>query len=330
MSKFAETRPSGINSTRMQIVARFDEVNLTQGSYITLGAFDGLHLGHQALIGGMVENAHANGHAAVVVTFTQHPALVLGKREQFLYLTSPDEKMAELARLGVDVVVNHPFTLAVSKLTAGDFLDAMLRHLHPRAFCVGYDFAIGHNREGNLPWLKQQSAQHNFIINQREPLSLDGEIVSSSRVRRALQAGEVEDATRLLGRPFRLSGPVIAGQQRGRTIGFPTANLRIAPDRAFPIYGVYACWATLADDPTPYMAAVNIGVRPTFGEGLVSVEAHLLDYSGNLYDREVTLSFVAHLRPEIKFTGLEALMTQIHADVAETRRRLAATPLPTP
>lgn len=330
MSKFAETRPTGINSERMQIVSHFEEVNLTQGSYITLGAFDGLHLGHQALIGSMVKNAHAAGHAAVVVTFTPHPALVLGWREQFLYLTSPDEKMAELARLGVDVVVNHPFNLAVSKLTASDFLNAMLRHLHPRAFCVGYDFAIGHGREGDLTWLKQQAAQHGFDVHHYEPLTLDGEIISSSRVRRALQAGEVEKATRLLGRPFRLSGLVIAGQQRGRTIGFPTANLRIAPDRAFPIYGVYACWATLANDSTPYMAAVNVGVRPTFGEGLVSVEAHLLDFSGNLYDREVVLSFVAHLRPEIKFNGLAALMTQIRADVAETRRRLAATPLPTP
>ncbi|MBI3763250.1 MAG: bifunctional riboflavin kinase/FAD synthetase [Chloroflexi bacterium] len=302
-------------------VHSLEGVTLDRSSYVTIGAFDGVHLGHQRLIGEMARAAHAAGCAAVVVTFYPHPSVVLRGRRPSFYINSPDEKAELLGALGVDWVVTHPFTLEISKITAADFVDRLLTHLKMVELWTGEDFALGHNREGNVPYLRGQGEARGFRVRVVEPRALDTAIISSSGVRAALQSGDVALAAKFLGRPFSVSGRVVAGAKRGRVIGIPTANLEVSEDRACPANGIYACRARIGDET--WMAASSIGVRPTFEQnGAPTVEAHLLDFSGDLYDRTLTLDFVARLRPEEKFATVEALVDQIHADIRQTRQLL--------
>jgi riboflavin kinase/FMN adenylyltransferase len=214
----------------------------------------------------------------------------------------------------VDVLVTHPFNVEVSQLTAQQFVDLMRAGLHFKEIWGGADFAFGHNREGTLAWLNQ----HGYTTRVIEPLSLGGEPISSSRIRRALAEGDVTQANACLGRPFKLAGIVVQGNQRGRTIGIPTANLGIAEDRAFPAKGVYACRAWVGGKPVE--AVTNIGVRPTFGgDTQPTIEAHLLDFSADLYGQTIQLEFVSRLRAEQKFNGIQELIAQIHADIAQAR-----------
>jgi len=306
----------------MQHITSLEDLRLTQPACLTIGTFDGVHRGHQALIGEMVQHAHATGQAAVVVTFYPHPSVVLRGQRPSFYISLPDEKAAYLAELGVEAVVTHPFNADVSQISAEDFVARLVAQARLSELWCGENFALGHDRAGDVTFLRAAGARHGFTIHTISPVLIDGEVISSTRIRQALRDGAVEQAARYLGRPFRLSGKVVEGAKRGRTIGIPTANLEIDEERAFPAIGVYACRAQHAAGTS--LAVVNIGFRPTFdsSDGQPKVEAHLLDFSGDLYGSTLTLDFIARLRPEMKFPNIEALLTQIQRDIASARQIL--------
>jgi riboflavin kinase/FMN adenylyltransferase len=307
----------------MQHVTALEDLNLDRPAHVTIGAFDGLHRGHQALIGALVAEAHAAGRAAVVITFFPHPSVVLRGRRPSFYLSTQEEKVEQLERLGVDAVVTHPFSREVANVPAAEFVERLVRYARLKQLWAGADFALGHNREGDVNYLRAAGERLGFTVKVMEPVLIDGEVISSTRIRQTLRDGAVEQAARYLGRPFRLSGQVVQGAQRGRKLGIPTANLAVGEEHAVPAVGVYAARAYHAGGIT--QAVVNIGFRPTFegGEARPVIEAHLLDFDGNLYDSTLTLEFVARLRPEMKFPGIDALVAQIHRDIESARALLS-------
>lgn len=307
----------------MRHVTSLEDLGLDRPSLLTIGAFDGVHRGHQALITQMVAEAHATDHAAVVLTFYPHPSVVLRGRRPSFYLSSPEEKAQYLAELGVDVTVTHPFNLAVSQIRAAEFVDRLLKYARLAKLWCGPDFALGHNREGTVEFLEAEGQRRGFTVQVMPPVLIDGEVISSTRIRQTLRDGAVEQAARYLGRPFRVEGQVIPGAKRGRLLGIPTANLSISEEWATPAVGVYACRS--AAPGWRGNAVVNIGFRPTFdgGDARPTVEAHLLDYDGDLYGQTISLEFIARLRPEIRFPGVQALLEQIQRDILEARRILA-------
>jgi len=287
------------------------------GGYVTIGVFDGVHRGHQHLITAMVEAAHTAGGTAIAVTFDPHPAAVLGRKPPPL-LTTLAERADLLAPLGLDVLVILPFTPALARTPAADFVAALVQHLHLAELWGGPDFALGHRREGDIPCLQRLSARWGFSVHVVEPLMWEGALVNSSRVRAALKAGDLPQATGCLGRPYRLAGTVVHGRGIGRDIGIPTANIAPPPERLIPATGIYACLAH-GERLSRHPAAVNIGTRPTFDEHTLVVEAHLLDFDGDLYGQTLALDFIARLRDEMAFPGVEALVAQIHKDIAQAR-----------
>ncbi len=312
----------------MQHVPALEALHLEQPSYLTIGAFDGVHRGHQALIGDMAAAAHAAGCAAVVLTFFPHPSVVLRGRRPSFYLSTPEEKVAYLAAIGVDAVVTHPFNHDVANTSAAAFVERLVAYARPRELWCGAEFALGHGREGNVEYLAAAGAQRGFTVHVQAPVLIDGELISSTRIRQTLRDGAVEQAARYLGRPFRLAGQVVQGAHRGRKLGIPTANLAVWDERAVPAVGVYACRAW--PNGTPCQAVVNIGFRPTFdgGEAQPVVEAHLLEFEGDLYGQGLTLDFYARLRSEMKFAGVEPLLAQIKRDIVAAREILGQKPAP--
>lgn len=288
------------------------------GCALTIGSFDGVHRGHQALIRAM--RAAGADLPIVVLTFFPHPSVVLRERRPAFYITSPEEKAALLGELGAAIVITQPFDLELSRVEADDFLDLLSRHLGFRSLWAGEDFALGYQRRGNRHFLQQASQVRGFVFQLVPPLKLEGEVVSSTRVREALRAGDVSRVADYLGRRFSLPGIVQRGAGRGKGLGIPTANLKVWEERAHPGDGVYACSARIGESSWP--AVVNIGTRPTFEDpgGAVVVEAHLLDYPGeDLYDRQLVLTFFERLRGERRFPGPEALLEQIGRDIARAR-----------
>ena len=295
-----------------------EDVHL-DGVWLTIGSFDGVHQGHQAIIRQLTAGAHAAGLPAVVLTFHPHPAAVLRGRRGPYYLTTPEERAECLANLGVDVVVTHPFNQEVANLSAREFVARLQRHLNPSHIWVGPDFALGRGREGDIPTLQRLGEEYGFTLNIAESFRLDGRVVSSSWVRSALADGDVESVQRLLGRPYQLAGRVVRGDGRGRNLGIPTANLDVWIERAMPKNGVYACQAHI--DGQVWGAVANIGVRPTFHNQVMypRLEAHLLEFDRDLYDRHIAVSFVARLRDEQRFSNVEALVGQIHEDIERAK-----------
>jgi riboflavin kinase/FMN adenylyltransferase len=298
----------------MQHLRHIDELSLESCS-LTIGSFDGLHKGHQAIINQLVSQAHAENTSAVVLTFYPHPSVVLRGRKPAFYINTPDEKAQLLGGLGVDVIVTQPFNLELSKVTADKFITQLQARCGFRDLWVGENFAFGHNRRGDRFFLEGEGTKRGFKLHTVDPVLVSGEIVSSTRVREALRSGDVARVERYLGRPFEVPGVVIKGAGRGQGLGFPTANLEIWDERAFPRSGVYACIATV--DGKRWKAVANIGVRPTFNsdEVVPTTEAHLLAYSGDLYDKEIRLAFIARLRDERRFANPEALMQRIQVDI---------------
>jgi riboflavin kinase/FMN adenylyltransferase len=252
----------------------------------------------------------------------------LGKASGRYYLTTPEERAAILGQLGVELVVSHPFNDAVRQIRAADFVDQLITHLKPCALWVGADFALGYKREGNVEFLRAQGEQKGFNLEVVQLVTNDdsGQIVNSSSIRAALADGDIERANRWLDRPYRLEGEVVRGDGRGKTIGFPTANIDVWQEKLLPKKGVYAGWAHLNGET--YMAAANIGNRPTFNGGLVTVEAYLLDFDRDLYGQHLALDIAAFLRPELKFGSIDELIAQIKQDVLNTRAILKKLPRP--
>lgn len=305
-----------------------DEVNLQPlnfkaAAWLTIGSFDGVHLGHQTIVRQLVYGAHAENAPAVVLTFHPHPVKVLRNREGPYYLTTPDERAALLGEMGVDVVITHPFNREVAGLTALEFISRLHNHLGMKHLCIGHDFALGRGREGNFAVLQRLGSELGYSVESLLPVEVDEQVVSSSRIRNALAEGDVALAGRLLGRPYQVRGAVIHGDGRGRAIGIPTANLEIWSERMVPKPGVYACFVQL--EGHAWQAVTNIGYRPTFDGQTVQihVETHLLDFKQDIYGREIALSFVERLRDEQKFSGIQALVEQIQRDIARAREILS-------
>lgn len=290
-------------------------------SWLTIGVFDGVHRGHQEIIQRVTAGAHQRGAPAVVITFSPHPAFVLAGREIKL-LTTPEERASLLFELGIDAVISMEFTRELASHSAEDFMAEIKRHLGLSSLIIGYDFALGKDRAGNYTRLTEIGRELHYQVQAVEPQRQDGEVISSTLIRQAVSAGEVRLAAGKLGRAYTLSGPVIPGDGRGRTIGIPTANVDFPLEKAVPANGVYACHASVGGNH--FQAVVNIGLRPTFNTGDVQprVEAHLLDHAEDLYGKELTLEFVERLRDEQKFPSVEALIGQINADIESARELL--------
>jgi riboflavin kinase/FMN adenylyltransferase len=294
-----------------------------QDSWLTIGSFDGVHRGHQKLIKKLVVGAHTANAPAVVLTFYPHPAVTLRGRGDSNYLTSPEERAALLGELGVDVVITHPFNQEVAATSARDFMNTLQAHLNIRQLWVGHDFALGRNRQGDVPSLHRLGEEFGFSLNEIPVFEVEGEVVSSSHIRWLLMEGLVEKANRLLGRPYQIKGKVEIGDGRGHALGFPTANLSTWAGHLQPASGVYVSRATV--NGVVWGAVTNVGVRPTFEASSVPtrVETHLLDFNGDLYGEEMELTFLARLRPEQKFSTIEELIAQIQSDIKNARAILA-------
>jgi riboflavin kinase/FMN adenylyltransferase len=297
-----------------------------QDTWLTIGSFDGVHLGHQQLIRELKDQASLVGARSVVLTFHPHPAVVLRGRVGAYYLTTLEEQIEILDQLGVDIVVTHPFTREISQMTARDFVTYLKEHLGFEQLWVGYDFALGKGREGDVGYLTQLGRELAYHVHVIQPVILDGVTISSSQIRNFISEGNVEAASELLGRPYRVGGKVIHGDGRGKRIGVPTANLDTDNEKLIPAAGVYACRALINQRAMP--AAVNVGTRPTFTttDPFSHVEAHVLDFSGDLYSKTIALEFIARLRGEERFDSVEDLIIQIRADIAQTREIITCEP----
>lgn len=302
-----------------------EAIELTRASVVTIGVFDGVHLGHQHLVHRLVESARSSGRLAVVLTFYPHPDVVLKGITGRYYLSTPDERAALLGDLGVDFVVTLAFNDHLRHIRAASFVDLMKNHLQLSELWVGAQFALGYKREGNVPFLKAQGEEKGFLVDVVDLMAVedlgDGPLtISSTAIRAALGEGKVDLAERMLGRPYAVRGEVVHGQRRGRSIGFPTANIAVPAERLIPANGVYAGWALLGDER--FMAVTNVGTRPTFDGQDVTVEAYLLDFDRDIYGEMLEFQFVTRLRPEMKFSGIEALIAQIRADAEASRAAL--------
>ena len=294
---------------------------------VTIGAYDGVHLGHRAVISQVRSRAGELGAAGVVVTFDRHPASVVRPESAPKLLTDAAQKLELLASTGVDATLVVPFDTATSTEAPADFVRRVLVDaLAVRGVIVGEDFHFGHKRGGNVALLREMSSRHDFEVT---PVRLvprsDGvdEAVSSSAIRRALAGGDMKRASAMLGRDHEVRGTVVRGDQRGHSIGFPTANVEVDPDICLPADGVYAGRVALPDG-TRHVAAVNLGRRPTFHDRADHslLEAHLLGFEGDLYGKELRVSFAEFLRGERKFAGVDDLRAQLQHDIAHVRAAL--------
>ncbi len=295
---------------------------------LTIGNFDGLHVGHRAIMRTVIGRARDLGGEAVVYTFEPHPRKVLRPERAPQLLTTLDQKIELLEEMGIDVAIFEPFDRDFSEIEPETFVREYIhRRVRPMEVYVGYDFRFGRDREGSMRLLTEMGPRLGFSVTIIPEVTIDGRDVNSTRIRELLSRGDVRETARLLGRPFCTRGIIVEGLRRGRTLGFPTANL--APqNEVLPEAGVYAGWTRFVDhgDPaagTQFPSVTNVGWRPTFDDdmGLVA-EAHLIDFEGDIYGRRIDLSFERRLRDERKFPGPEALKAQIQNDVVEARRWL--------
>ena len=297
------------------------ELNL-QNSWLTIGVFDGVHRGHQQIINKMTAGAHQVHALAVVLTFWPHPATVLGNGE-FKCLTMPDERAELLAGLGVDVMIAHTFDSEVANTPAHEFVTRLRQYVGMDHLLIGYDFALGKGRQGNAARLTEIGAELGYTVEVIPALSDESGVISSTEIRKLVETGNVTEAAQLLGHNYGLHGLVVHGDGRGRQLGFPTANIDYPLEKMLPSNGVYACRAWV--NGRGYPAAVNVGVRPQFHDKADRpfVEAYILDFDQDIYGRVLRLEFVARLRDELKFSSVDALIEQMHADVEKARQILS-------
>jgi riboflavin kinase / FMN adenylyltransferase len=300
---------------------------------LTIGSFDGVHLGHLDVMSHVVASAKRREAQPALITFEPHPRCVLDPANCPQSITTLQEKLALIEAAGIEHAVVLRFDRELAALSPQDFVDRLSAVMELRTWVIGYDFAFGRGRTGNAAWLREHGQQVEVV----PPFQLDGHDLHSSEVRRLVTAGEVDHANRLLGREYAMSGPVEAGERMGRQLGFPTANIGVEPNKLIPALGAYAGRARIVpsshraedqgEEPKPvtgagedFIAALSVGYRPTFGGTQLRVEAFLLDFEGDLYQQRLELRFVRYLHPDIKFPNTDALVQQLHKDVADTRR----------
>ena len=293
----------------------------TRGTALTIGNFDGVHLGHQHLVRFLIESATATGLQAGAVTLYPDPVRVLRPQEPMQYLTSLEERLELLRDLGLNLVVPLTFTSELAETAPRAFVGVLRQELDMRLLVMGPDNAFGRNREGSPEAMAELGKELGFeIAVMPAPLSSEQVTVSSTAIRKALADGDLPGVEALLGRHYSLRGPVVPGERRGRTLGFPTANIGVTADRALPAFGVYATWAFVGE--TRHQSATSIGVRPQFDGEHPSVETFIFDFDQDLYDQTLRIELVERLRPELKFESVEVLVRQMQADVELSREIL--------
>jgi riboflavin kinase/FMN adenylyltransferase len=293
-------------------------------SVITLGNFDGIHLGHQELIRMVIRRAREINGQSMVVTFRPHPLKVLAPEKCPPLISIYEEKIQIFARLGIDVLVKIPFSLAFAEMTPRKFVkDILCDTLGAKDVFVGYNYRFGKGRDGTTETLKQMGREYGFSVQEVEQISLNGEVISSTKIRQFLKDGEVEHAARLLGRPYAITGIVIKGDSRGKVLGFPTANIA-SKHSIIPANGVYA--VKLLARERCLDGIVNIGIRPTFDAKALTIEVHVFGFNEDLYGEEITLFFIRRIREEKKFATAEALIGQIARDIGIAKEILSESP----
>jgi riboflavin kinase/FMN adenylyltransferase len=291
-------------------------------SVVTIGVFDGVHLGHRHLLARLNALAEEKARTSCVITFRNHPRTVLQPSYVHTYITPVRDRIAALEATGVGRVIPLTFTHELSQLSYGNFTQALMEQLNLRGLLIGPDFAMGRNRQGNRPALEGLGQEWGFDVAVAEPLTIDGEVVSSTGVRRRIEAGDMEGAERFLGRPFSMRGPVVHGEGRGRQIGFPTANLNVPEEVVRPADGIYATVARFGG--ADHLSVTSIGVRPTFGGGQRTIETYVLDFDGDLYGQTMEIQLMQRTREELRFPDVPSLVAQIQRDVADARSILAS------
>jgi riboflavin kinase / FMN adenylyltransferase len=301
----------------VRVFQGFDELEKIPNPVLTIGTFDGVHLGHQRIIQQLNEEAQKHGGESVLFTFYPHPRMVLFPDSHGLKLLQTQvEKIEKLERIGLQNVIVHPFTMEFSRLTAIEFVrDYLVNKLNVKTIVIGYDHQFGKNREGSLELLKELAPIYDFNVIEIAAQDIDDVNVSSTKIRNALKSGNIETANSFLGEPFEMNGTVQTGKQVGRSLGYPTANLDLGSSlKIVPESGVYLVRVTLSSR-AEYFGMMNIGVNPTVSDNSIpSIEVHLLDYSGDLYGQELQVKVLSRLRDEVKFDNLEELKNQLSKD----------------
>lgn len=302
--------------------------SVNRPTFLAIGVFDGVHLGHRRLLHKLTAKAREAGARSLAMTFHPHPQAVLDPGNAPLLLTTLEDRERLIAALGVEVLLVLPFSAELARVPAEDFAVRWLAaRIRPARVFVGYNFTFGHRGQGNPELLVRLGTGLGFETEVIPPVRVGGQVVSSTGIRRDVQAGRVEAAARFLGRPHLLPGTVVPGEGRGRNLGFPTANLAVPDGLCWPAAGVYAVQVEVGDRRV-HQGVANVGWRPTFGgragEGQAVLEAHLLDFSGDLYGRSVRVAFLTRLRDERRFPTAAALRAQVAEDVAAARRLMEA------
>ncbi|WP_028307318.1 bifunctional riboflavin kinase/FAD synthetase [Desulfitibacter alkalitolerans] len=288
------------------------------GSYVSLGNFDGVHLGHRMLIQKCVSEAVSNKRPAVVYTFSPHPEQMLFPDSFNGYITSPRVKEQLLKECGVEVLINHPFTEEFSQRSPEEFVkDYLVYYLNPRKIFVGYNFSFGKGGRGNPHVLEELGERYGFKVHREPPVRYDNIPISSSRIRKLLEKGDIISAKSMLGYWPIIEGKVVAGDKIGRKIGFPTANLLVEADTILPMKGVYATYTKI--NGHEYKSVTNIGCKPTFDGKILKIETHILDFSECIYDNILQLAFIQRIRDEKKFSSIEELKQQLSLDVTKAK-----------
>jgi len=301
----------------MQVEEELAEISPKKDMLLTIGVFDGVHLGHQYLISLLTKQARQQNLLSGVVTFRQHPQEVLSPQTKPPFLTDLTTRVNLLKNEGAEAVITLSFTRELARLGARQFVSLLKKYLRMRGIITGPDFALGQNREGNTDTLRALGQDMNFSVIVIPPIKVNGEVVSSTAIRKALADGDMKRVSSLMGRPYSLHGHVIPGSGRGVGLGFPTANLDVDSEQALPVDGVYATWAYI--DDKAYQSMTNIGKRPTFGDNQPTVEVHVPDYLGDLYGQELKIDIIERLRSEKKFDTIEELQKQIAEDIKQGR-----------
>ncbi|PTX14342.1 riboflavin kinase/FMN adenylyltransferase [Pontibacter mucosus] len=303
----------------MEVIRSIADFPLLSHAVVTSGTFDGVHVGHQKILRRVMERARQSNGQSVVITFWPHPRLVLFPEDNKLRLLSTiEERIDQLRSFGIDYLLIIPFTKEFSRTSSRSFItDILVRAINTKVLVIGYDHRFGKNREGSFEHLKARSEQYGFEVEEIPRQDVDDVGVSSTKIRKALEVGDIETANSYLGRPYSLTSVVEQGDKIGRTIGFPTANLALPPThKLIPGNGVYAVWANVEGERYPAM--MNIGLRPTVDGRKLRLEVHLLEFEGDLYGKEMTVHFIEQLRKERKFDSLDSLKQQLEQDKQAT------------
>jgi riboflavin kinase/FMN adenylyltransferase len=302
----------------MQIIKELKTIAPGKETLFTIGVFDGVHLGHRHLLTRLLNQAREHGWLSGVLTFKSHPQMILRPDSNLALLDDLEHRLELIKSLGIDIVSAVSFTLELSRLGPREFITLIKDHLKIRGLIIGPDFALGKDREGSASQLCALGQEMGFSVEMMPPFTINGEVVSSSTIRLALSAGDMDKANKYLGRPFRLSGKVVHGDQRGGSVlGFPTANMEVQKEQAIPADGVYATIAYLDHEPLP--SVTNIGLRPTFKGNHRSIETYIIDFHGELPLQDIKVEFVRRLREERRFDTPDGLIEQIRKDVEQAR-----------